>query len=67
MLGRKVELIVRDSKLRPEIGAREQKELILNEKIDLALGPVSSGVGLAMSEVKRLPRVENDRLLRPQL
>ena len=67
MLGRKVELIVRDSKLRPEIGARELKELILNEKIDLALGPVSSGVGLAMSEVKRLLRVENDRLLRRQL
>ena len=53
LLGRKVELIVRDSKLRPEIGARELKELILNEKIDLALGPVSSGVGLAMSEVAK--------------
>jgi branched-chain amino acid transport system substrate-binding protein len=53
LLGQKVELIVRDSKLRPEIGARELKELILNEKIDLALGPVSSGVGLAMSEVAK--------------
>ncbi len=57
LLGRKVELIVRDSKLRPEIGARELKELILNEKIDLALGPVSSGVGLAMSEVAKELRV----------
>jgi branched-chain amino acid transport system substrate-binding protein len=57
LLGRKVELIVRDSKLRPEIGARELKELVLNEKIDLALGPVSSGVGLAMSEVAKEFRV----------
>jgi len=53
LLGRQVELIVRDSKLRPEIGARELKELVLNEKIDLALGPVSSGVGLAESEVAK--------------
>ncbi len=42
LLGRKVELIVRDSKLRPEIGARELKELILNDKIELAIGPVSA-------------------------
>lgn len=53
LLGRKVELIVRDGKLRPEIGAREMKELILNEKIDLAIGPVSSGVGLAVSELAK--------------
>src|SRR3989441_10444391 len=57
LLGRTVELIVRDSKLRPEIGARELKELILNEKIDLALGPVSSGVGLAVSEVAKEHKV----------
>src|SRR5436309_9062565 len=57
LLGRKVELIVRDSKLRPEIGARELKELVLNEKIDLAIGPVSSGVGLAMSEVAKEHKV----------
>ena len=57
LLGRKVELIVRDSKLRPEIGARELKELILNEKIELAIGPVSSGVGLAMSEVAKEHKV----------
>jgi len=59
LLGRKVELIVRDSKLRPEIGARELKELILNDKIELAIGPVSSGVGLAMSEVAKEHKVPN--------
>src|SRR5262245_43241239 len=57
LLGKKVELIVRDAKLRPEIGSRELKELVLNEQIDLALGPVSSGVGLAMSEVAKEFRV----------
>jgi len=57
LLGRKVELIVRDSKFRPEIGARELKELILNDKIELAIGPVSSGVGLAISEVAKEHKV----------
>ncbi len=57
LLGRKVELLVRDGKLRPEIGARELKDLILNEKIDLALGPVSSGSGLSMSEVAKEQKI----------
>jgi len=70
LLGRKVELIVRDSKLRPEIGARELKELILNDKIELAIGPVSSGVGLAMSEVAKehkVPICMHDGRARPPL
>src|SRR5262245_21500646 len=53
----KLELLVRDDKLRPEIGARELEELILKEKIQFALGPVSSSVGLAVSEVARKYKV----------
>ncbi len=51
VLGRPVELIVRDSQARPEEGVAQTRDLILDEEIDMLLGPVSSGVALAMTEV----------------
>jgi branched-chain amino acid transport system substrate-binding protein len=51
ILGRKVETVVRDSALKPELGAREAKELILNEKVNVIFGAVSSGVVLAITSV----------------
>jgi branched-chain amino acid transport system permease protein len=51
VLGRRVDLIVRDDRGTPEAGARAARDLIVNDEIALLLGPVSSSVLLAMSEV----------------
>jgi branched-chain amino acid transport system substrate-binding protein len=51
VLGQPVELIVRDEQARPEEGVAQTRDLILSEEIDVLLGPVSSGVALAMTEV----------------
>jgi branched-chain amino acid transport system substrate-binding protein len=49
ILGRKLEIISRDDKLKPEVGVREAKDLILNQKVDWIQGTVSSAVALAIS------------------
>jgi branched-chain amino acid transport system substrate-binding protein len=51
VLGRPVELIVRDDQARPEEGVSQARDLILTEEVDMLLGPVSSGVALAINEV----------------
>ncbi len=53
LLGRKVELIVRDDAAKPDVGAREIRDVILREEVAAVFGPVSSGVLLAMSEVAK--------------
>jgi len=51
ILGRKLDLIVRDTEAKVDVGARETKDLILREKVDFLMGPCSSGVSLAMQVV----------------
>ncbi len=51
ILGKKLELVVRDSQLKPEIGANVARELILSEKCDFLIGPTSSAVALAITKV----------------
>lgn len=51
VLGRPVELIVRDDQAAPEEGVAQARDLILSENVDALLGPVSSGVALAITEV----------------
>ncbi len=51
VLGRPVELIVRDDQARPEEGVAQARDLIISEEVDVLLGPVSSGVALAITEV----------------
>jgi branched-chain amino acid transport system substrate-binding protein len=53
VLGRKIELIVRDDAAKPDVGAREIRDVILRQEVAAVFGPVSSGVLLAMSEVAR--------------
>jgi len=53
VLGRPLELIVRDDKISPEAGLREAKDLVLKEKVDFLAGTISSGVGLAISGYAR--------------
>lgn len=51
ILGRKVDLIVRDTEMKVDVAVRELKDLILREKVDFLIGPCSSGTGLAMQVV----------------
>lgn len=53
LLGSKIELIVRDDAAKPDVGARETRDVILRHEVAAVFGPVSSGVLLAMSEVAR--------------
>ena len=51
ILGRKVDVIVRDTEAKVDVGVRELKDLILREKVNFIVGPCSSGVGLALQVV----------------
>ena len=51
LLGRPVELTILDDQSEPEIGARNYETLIIEDQVDLILGPFSSGVTLAAVEV----------------
>lgn len=49
VLGRKIEIIARDDKTKPDDGLREAKDLVLSKKVDYLMGTVSSAVALAIS------------------
>lgn len=51
LLGRKVELKVLDDKSDPTTGVRLYEKLITDDKVDLVLGPYSSAVTFAVSNV----------------
>lgn len=51
IMGRKLDLIVRDTEMKVDVGARETKDLILREKVNFLIGPCSSGVALAVQVV----------------
>ena len=53
LLGRKVQLIIRDDQSKPDVGVREARDLILKEKVDFLTGVIHSGVALAVSEVAK--------------
>jgi branched-chain amino acid transport system substrate-binding protein len=51
LLGRKVELILRDSQLNPELGSALARDLIWKDKVDFLVGPTSPSVALEVSRV----------------
>lgn len=51
ILGRPVEYIVRDAQLRPDVGATLARQMILEDGVELLLGPTSSSVALAVTAV----------------
>ncbi|MBW2094738.1 MAG: ABC transporter substrate-binding protein [Deltaproteobacteria bacterium] len=51
VLGRKIEILVRDNEIRPAIAVRMARELHKEQGVDLFLGIVSSGVALALKPV----------------
>jgi branched-chain amino acid transport system substrate-binding protein len=60
LLGRPVKLIHYDDESKPDTGAKLYEKLITSDKVDLLLGPYSSGVTLAVSAVvekKKFPMV----------
>jgi branched-chain amino acid transport system substrate-binding protein len=59
LLGRKVELIIRDSQLKPELGAALARDLIWQDKVDFLIGPTSPSVALTVSRVCK----ENKKLI----
>lgn len=53
VLGRPVELIVRDSKSKPDVGVQLARDAILADGVSAIFGPVSSAVAAAMTEVAK--------------
>jgi len=48
LLGRRVELVIRDSQMKPDLAARQTQELILRDKVDFVIGPTSPSVALTV-------------------
>jgi branched-chain amino acid transport system substrate-binding protein len=46
-----IELFIRDTQTKPDVGVREAKDLILREKVRTILGTYSSAVGLAVEDI----------------
>jgi branched-chain amino acid transport system substrate-binding protein len=57
VLGRKIVSLERDTKLNPADASAGAKELITKDSVSAVFGGVSSGVGLAMSEVAKTEKV----------
>ena len=50
VLGGKIEFTTRDDKFKVDIALSMAKELVMNEKVDLLVGTINSGVSLAVSD-----------------
>lgn len=59
LLGRKVELVIRDSQMKPELGASLARDLINRDRVHFLIGPTSPAVALAVSQVCK----ENKKLI----
>jgi branched-chain amino acid transport system substrate-binding protein len=57
VLGRKLELVIRDSKGAPEEATRVSRELILKESVDFLVGGLTAAEGLAISAVAKEQKV----------
>lgn len=53
VIGRPVDLIVRDSKSKADVGVQLARDAILGDKVAAIFGPVSSAVAAAMTEVAK--------------
>jgi branched-chain amino acid transport system substrate-binding protein len=53
VLGRQVNFIVRDDQGKTDVGTQQTRDLILTQKVGGIIGPVSSGVLLAISPVSK--------------
>lgn len=53
ILGRKLELLVRDDQAKPELGVSHVRDLIVREKVDFLLGPGNSALAMAQTLVAK--------------
>ncbi len=71
VLGRQVELVVRDTQLRPEEGSRRTLELIERERVTFVAGSLSAAVQLSINEVAKRHAMlfvsvsQSDRIVMP--
>jgi len=71
VLGRQVELLVRDDQLRPAEGARRTVELIERERVQFIAGSLSAAVQLAVNEATKRARMlfvsvsQSDKIVMP--
>ncbi|MHB8626368.1 MAG: ABC transporter substrate-binding protein [Aggregatilineales bacterium] len=57
ILGKQVDYEESDSQLKPDVGATIARQMILQDHVDFLLGPTSSGVALAVSQVAKENKV----------
>lgn len=57
VIGRKIEVIYRDSKTTPDEGAKQARDLIATEKIDILTGVCSSSVFMALNPIAKESKV----------
>jgi branched-chain amino acid transport system substrate-binding protein len=57
VLGRPIELIIRDCGNTPEEATRVAREIILKEKVDFMVGGLTASQGIALSEVAKTEKV----------
>ncbi|MFH1982740.1 MAG: ABC transporter substrate-binding protein [Pseudomonadota bacterium] len=57
VLGRKVEVLTRDSKFKVDLGLSAAKELIYREKVDIIMGTINSALALAISDMCKKEKV----------
>jgi len=53
ILGRKVEALMEDTKLKKDIAVNLAKRFITQDKVDFLMGPTSSGLAMALTEVAK--------------
>jgi branched-chain amino acid transport system substrate-binding protein len=51
VLGRPIQLVIRDDEIKVDVGVREFKYLVMKENVDIVIGGFGSHVALAQSEV----------------
>lgn len=57
--GRKLEILLRDEQLKPDVSLAAAKELISKDGVKLFIGPATSATGLAVSELAKEEKVVN--------
>jgi branched-chain amino acid transport system substrate-binding protein len=57
VLGRKIEYVVRDDKLKPGEAVKEFRRMVTRDQVGFVMGVISSGVALAVSEVAKEMKV----------
>ena len=57
VLGTKIEYTNRDEKFKVDIALSMAKELVMNEKVDILVGTINSGVALAVSDLAKAEKV----------